>query len=139
MTIEQFIQKAKEGGWKYPQATHVFDVGCPRCKYCGVERMVIDRQRVVLEKEEGSGGELAEVTEKRYDMEGGPCDKSPLRYVSDAEILLDPLAWQAVGKVEGWHRGSLDEAFHPTWKQNMHRMIDALAEGKTIEDYLKTL
>lgn len=84
------------------------------------------------------------------------------------KAILDPLAWQAVGKVEGWDK-SVSESncnvcgepmpegetmfmFHgysgdcpkppmkqQFWKQNMHRMIDHLAEGGTIESYLKTL
>lgn len=68
-------------------------------------------------------------------------------------ILLDPLAWKAVGKAEGW-KGSCDVCgsrtalncsgsdgggIMDTWLWYMHRMIDALAEGKTIEEYLATL
>ncbi len=65
-------------------------------------------------------------------------------------ILLDPEAWRAVGKVEGWTTteesgGNWDDmrtmsyADIPTWKHNMHTMIDTLAEGRTIEQYLETL
>ena len=92
-------------------------------------------------------------------------------------ILLDPLAWQSVGKVKGWecrecggagqfvigenrvsHDMALDAGepamegmFHsyeyapcescwvPQWLESMHRMIDALAEGGTIESFLETL
>lgn len=63
------------------------------------------------------------------------------------EMLLDPKVWQAVGKTEKWgqvlHDGEVwlcgkDQYLH-TWVANMHRMIDALCEGKTIEDFLKTL
>lgn len=60
-------------------------------------------------------------------------------------ILLDPEAWKAVGKVEGWK-----EDTHYTvegvrvregtnYVKNMHRLIDALAEGKTVEEYLASL
>lgn len=66
------------------------------------------------------------------------------------QILLDPLAWQAVGKVEGWycepHNESTNDALMghrrddcADWKRKMHSMIGALAEGKTIEQYLETL
>jgi len=80
------------------------------------------------------------------------------------EILLDPLAWQAVGKVEGWKKwvwslyldaGELnlkletdDDSEHPGWDYGfrwethrfyMHRMIDTLCEGKSIEQFLETL
>lgn len=64
-------------------------------------------------------------------------------------ILLNPLAWKAVGKVEGWTgTGTTDEADNKmvfsyfeamNWKTKMHRMIDALAEGKSIQQFLETL
>lgn len=54
------------------------------------------------------------------------------------EILLRPDAWRAVGKVEGWGKGSLDE-WSKGYKYRMHSMIDALCEGKTINQFLKTL
>lgn len=65
-------------------------------------------------------------------------------------MFLDPEAWKAVGKVEGKSGkhvnlftcnhadGSYSESAE-WWKVMMHRMIDALAEGKTIEQYLETL
>lgn len=62
-------------------------------------------------------------------------------------ILLDPLAWQAVGNVEGWEKltingyelkGVRGYDYSP-WYLNMHRMIDALADGKTINQFLETL
>lgn len=65
------------------------------------------------------------------------------RCVMDS-IFLDPLAWQAVGKVEGWG----DYAPYDTpntdpklnsWRFNMHCMIDALCEGKSTEQFLETL
>lgn len=66
------------------------------------------------------------------------------------KILLDPEAWKAVGKVEGWfceyHRGDVKDGYSrhtmedcADWKNKMHRMIDALADGKTPEEYLSTL
>lgn len=74
-------------------------------------------------------------------------------------MLLSPRAWQAVGKVEGWDKQpnfdySIPEDFDinthvmgnnvrylpgELWQTKMHRVIDALAEGKTIEQYLETL
>jgi len=77
-------------------------------------------------------------------------------------ILLDPLAWQAVGKVERWEKEflystgewvrtyssnpeDLDELMNfvekdiTEWKYHMHRMVDALCEGKTIDEFLKIL
>lgn len=54
-------------------------------------------------------------------------------------VLLDPLFWQALGKVEGWHKGIAPEHEHLYWKAHWHAMVDALAEGKTIEQFFETL
>lgn len=68
-------------------------------------------------------------------------DAFPIWHVNNPHsMLLDPLAWQAVGKVEGW--GAEIPSYmlgKPVWHTNMSRMIDALASGKTIEQYLETL
>lgn len=55
--------------------------------------------------------------------------------------LLDPKFWQAVGSVEGWgmHKWRMKELIPGTWFFKWHGMLDALAEGKTIEQYLETL
>lgn len=73
-----------------------------------------------------------------------------------SHLLLNPKAWQAVGKVNRWNRGTpkvfrkywlkktniemkgSHEAI-PFWHYQWLRMIDALAEGKSIEEFLKTL
>ncbi len=99
MTIQQFIEKAIEGGWDVSRA----DV----------------RIR----------GDIHDASYER--------------------ALLDPEAWKAVGKVEGWKPFSdMEDAIMfqrgvvlplDRWLWNMHRMLDALAEGKTIEQYLETL
>ena len=63
----------------------------------------------------------------------------------DASVVIDPLAWKAVGKVEGWPQEGvasdlvLRDWIKAHWKGRMHAMIDALAEGESIEDYLATL
>lgn len=74
-----------------------------------------------------------------------------------AEILLDPLAWQAVGKVERWDIGwQCDDCgarhicdgencvaggTHPYgfYRKAMYGLIDHLIGGGTIESYLATL
>lgn len=121
MYKQEFIEKAIKGGWQIPMLLHFPENN--------------DGQMNVL-----------------------------LNSVSD--ILLDPLAWQAVGKVEGWKVSNFDcTNFEPQehhdygncdscvagqahWLNNMHRLIDALAEAsqkpnfntqKTIEEYLSTL
>ena len=59
------------------------------------------------------------------------------------QIWLDPDAWRAVGKVEkGWNFERQSSKFpdrRPFWQIQMLEMIDALAEGKSIEEFLKTL
>jgi hypothetical protein len=55
--------------------------------------------------------------------------------------LLNSAAWKAVGKMEGWEErphayGMVDMS---GWHAKMHGLIDALAEGESIEDYLATL
>jgi len=87
-------------------------------------------------------------------IEGGWKNTSPEGSWDDIYyILLQPDAWKAVGEVEGWGTdlwvGSMSRLTGagldthkweiPDWQYPMHRMVDALAEGKTIEQYLETL
>lgn len=70
-----------------------------------------------------------------------------------AEALLNPLAWQATGKTRGWGlicteclteggertSCSCGMSYPPTdykWHWSWHRFIDALADGKDIEQAL---
>lgn len=113
MQIKEFIEKAIEGGWAPP-------------------KRVDKSYEFVLQN---NNGEV-----KNYSL------------ITGADIFLDPLAWQAVGKVEGWHQGDKLPTFaekrlylyepiedNYSWLGNMHRMIDALAEGKSIEEFLGAL
>ena len=116
MTIKQFIEKAIEGGWKKKPTFKVLSADRFKAQYISDD--------------------------------GGRFEEAP-------EVpLLDPLAWQAVGKVEGWTT-EYTMYFVPHSKDipplarghnrvsesqyNMHAMIDALAEGKTIESFIETL
>jgi len=63
-------------------------------------------------------------------------------------IFLDPKAWEAVGKVEGWlgvetcHscRGyECETLFESPAHQKMVHMIDHICEGGTAESYIKSL
>lgn len=53
------------------------------------------------------------------------------------EILLDPLAWQAVGKVEGWKEDKYTRYDHfdnmPEYKEKMHRFVDNLCQQSTMQ------
>lgn len=58
------------------------------------------------------------------------------------KIFLDPLFWQALGKAMGWmESGSLLEkqTGQKPWLHHWHSFIDALAEGKTAEEFFKNL
>lgn len=66
--------------------------------------------------------------------------------LSWSDMFLDPEAWKAVGKVRGWNAKSPDGVLWYKHKMPMkpylvlmHRMIDALAEGKTIDQYLESI
>lgn len=112
MTIKQFISKAIEGGWDDTD-----------CAFSSVKPNI---------------------------------DWKVASWEYDEKIFLDPKAWQAVGKVEGWydihceHCPKIDyseygepgecECFaKDEWKVKMHQMIDALVDGKTLEEFIKTL
>lgn len=120
MTIKEFIEKAIEGGWRqkeYPEFN------------------VIEVSNVGVHL--NCHGVLGDFEYTFY----------------REKILLDPLAWQAVGKVEGWDVQNVQGTTHLTdngtkrnylfiengWMNKMHAMINALAEGKTLEEYISTL
>ena len=123
MTVNDFIKKAYEGGWEFTP----------------------------IESHDWKDGLL------------GKLHQTPL-----TSVFLDTKAWIACGKVEGWKiyncracDGKLVKscgigsvAFPlwcsdchnyqegkdaSEWQKNMHRMIDALAEGKSLEQFLETL
>lgn len=60
---------------------------------------------------------------------------SAIRMMVYETVLLDPKAWQAVGKVERWYEGY----YGPEWLHHMHKMIDALAKGQTLEAYVQSV
>lgn len=58
------------------------------------------------------------------------------------DIVLDPNFWKAVGKVEyikTWGRDNFPSRIEEWAKKKMHNMIDHLNEGKSLEDYIKSL
>lgn len=115
MTIQQFLQKAIEGGWE--------PIG--------------------------------------YNFSNKPFSwkvQAVCKVKYKERFFLDPKLWEAVGKTEGWedkckicgenhfpkkietkeyvmHRHVPD----PAWINKMHRMIDALCEGKTVQEYIESL
>lgn len=87
-----------------------------------------------------------DVNEKYITVRTG---SSTIQRIPSELVLLEPEAWQAVGKVEGWevsqwkyketHPELPDDYQRLTWQNLMREMIDALIAGKTIEEYLATL
>ena len=60
------------------------------------------------------------------------------------QILLDPLAWQAVGKVEGWGKcpkkcGIKGCAENPDAQTHHEYFINDLWKGKTIEEAIQKI
>ena len=74
-------------------------------------------------------------------------DGGHIVYKFQSEILLDPLFWQALGKAELKNWGEItfidrnrgNENSMTTWLYHWHRFLDALAEGKTPDDFFKDL
>jgi len=60
---------------------------------------------------------------------------SAIRMMVYEAVLLTPKVWQAVGKVEQWYEGR----YGPEWLHHMRNMIDALAEGHTLEAYVQSV
>jgi hypothetical protein len=53
-------------------------------------------------------------------------------------LLLNPQAWQAVGKTRGW-KVAVGSNMNHEWGQKMHDFIGGLIMGKSIEEALKEL
>lgn len=56
---------------------------------------------------------------------------------------LEPLFWQALGKAMGWENGEMviheKMVAYQQWKIYWHCFIDALAEGKTPDEFFNEL
>ena len=82
---------------------------------------------------------IEKAIEGGYSLNGFEIDEWIERFTH--RTLLDPKAWQAVGKVEGWkHPTSMNRGVpNGEWAENQQDMIIALQNGKTIEEFLETL
>jgi hypothetical protein len=63
-----------------------------------------------------------------------------------SHMLLDPSFWVALGKAMGWKEmkdyemyRKIDPTTRPQWLIEQHRFIDALAEGKSPDDFFTSL
>lgn len=106
--------------------------------------------------EGGWNMQTAYITVERRQLENGIDE---LAQLSIHKVLLDPLFWQCLGKSLGWgsgghnwdtagttcdYCGAMDGdddpqpatgAYDKCWKYHWHRLIDALAAGKTADEY----
>lgn len=117
MTIKDFISKAIEGGYDIHEK--LIHLGCKR-----IDGYTITKDYVTVRT--GSS------TIRRFHFE---C------------FMLDPKAWEALGKVEGWNQEiflplspvhTLGEK-RPEWQFKMKWFVTHLIDGGTIESYLETL
>lgn len=106
--MKEAIQKAIEGGYKLPNDT---DYSASYVKIKNVR---------------------GRTTDFVFGQFGSQC----LGTIPTADILLDPLFWQALGKAMGWEFRSDHKE---PWKKEWHRFIDHLAEGKDVESFFKDL
>ena len=63
--------------------------------------------------------------------------ESEMRSYNTYEVLLNPEAWKAVGRVRG--HGEYTDTDLMWFEKKMHEMIDFLLLGKTLEEYIATL
>ena len=68
--------------------------------------------------------------------------RDTLEHQPNNSFCLDPKFWECLGKSEGWE-GKTNEymtvKFLEIWQYRMHSFIDALIEGKTAEEYFKSI
>lgn len=132
MTIKEFTQKAVQGNWK--------DVGSKNegFKAYWIEgwlkanreyEMFLDCNAwQAVGKVSNWGTKMVMVDEKGHPKEWHFFDHCS----NCGEIIND--------QEDGCPKGcETDNAYVPEWLYNMHRMIDVLAEGKMIEEFLATL
>lgn len=127
MNIQQFIERAIEGGYEPFKTVKMSELIC-------------------------------EVHGLHYGCNFKPKNGAQVKGIAGRhvyEILLDPLAWQSVGKVEGWNKKDRKLSHYSNgpkmgmmqghsyslggWRHNWHRMIDALADGETLEEFLANI
>jgi hypothetical protein len=118
---QRFIEDAIKGGWGHTHEKYILHEVNQEIEFCTYFK-------------EGELDYLGEVTEVGQ-------HKSSTR-LSLGIALLDPLAWQAVGKTRGWTETILDSypAIHDyQWRREWHRFIDYLADEETIDEALQAI
>ena len=84
-------------------------------------------------------------------MEGGwevlsdTADKYIARTMPIEKVVLNPKAWEAVGRTKKWTQLQIPlhvpAEYHidHEWKFHMHMMIIFLIKGRTVEEYIESL
>jgi len=115
---KQFIEDAIEGGWKSEYANYEVDT-------------LTRKQGDVV----GVWFYWSELDINKFAI------KKTLE-ILESEILLDPLAWKAVGKTRGWNGTAYwrsEKAEMTPHEFFMHNFIEVLFEGKTTEQALEAI
>jgi hypothetical protein len=126
MTIQEFIEAAIEG--KYHISGMPFENEDNKITSTKIEN---EATILLINYEWNNEGTI------QYPVTTIPINKDLIN-----EMVLDPKAWEAVGKVKDWQNlrtgSSLIQPYRH-YKDIMHEMIDALNAGRTIEEYIATL
>ena len=138
MEVKTFIEKAIEGGWKFQDEPEDYKVEIEVFNVYWFEYRVTYK----IPADDGKG------------------NFTTARQFNTHWIFLDPKAWEAIGKVEGWmavcyickaregidehesicsRGGWSEESDENTQRWWMKQMVDDLFEGKSIEEFIKTL
>ncbi len=121
MTIKKFISSAIKGGWKIRKDVEMYwETKTESWWYKWMS--------------ENEDGELCELTNPA-------CLDHPHYFY---QFILDPKAWEAVGKAEGWEEKWMSYDYGQSFcisgaEHKMHQMIDALCEGNTLTDFIEIL
>ena len=117
---KQFIEDAIEGGWN------------PRPEKATPKIIMLDKDEQ---------DEVFIIFNTEFREKGNANGRTWTMRVE--QILLDPLAWQAVGKTRGWVETRGDSYGVPVKKQHWRRQwiffIDNLADGLSIEEALEAI
>lgn len=86
-------------------------------------------------------------TTVKEDFEKNAILNSIMKTTYNPIVFMSPLFWQALGKAEGWGKSIIDgkewktgrDGYKNVWQSYWHDLIDALSQGKTIEEFFGEL
>jgi hypothetical protein len=72
-------------------------------------------------------------------IEKGGYENKPI-WITESDIILDPLFWQALSKALGWKEfAGRGEGSYPIWKWQAHRYFDLVLTGGNKEKFWEEL